>query len=578
MKIRFRYAATVRITALAMVIGLAASTAVGAQQKTDGPVRAGRDMIVAANPYAARAGLEILRAGGSAIDAAIAAQMVLNLVEPQSSGIGGGGFLLHYEAKSGEVLAYDGRETAPAAATSALFLDGDGTPLRFLDAVIGGRSVGVPGLLAMLELAHRRHGRLPWERLFEPAIALAEAGFAISPRLHELIARTPGVGAFPAARRYFLEPDFEARQVGARLFNRAFADTLRRIAKGGAAAFYRGPIAADIAAAVGGALRNPGRLTENDLTRYQARVRAPVCAPYRAWRVCGVGPPSSGGITVLQILGILEHFDLAGLAPGSAEAVHLISEASRLAYADRARYLADDDFVAVPVRGLLDRSYLAGRAARIDPGRSLGRASAGEPPANAGLRGAAGAGTEGFSTTHLSVVDGEGNAVALTSSIESAFGSRLMVRGFLLNNQLTDFSFRPSAAGAPVANRVEPGKRPRSSMAPTMVFDRHGRLVMALGSPGGSRIIAYVVQALVAALDWGLDVQRAVSLPHHANRNGATELEAGTALVGLEAALVARGHEVRKRPLNSGLHAIAVTADGLEGGADPRREGVALGD
>ncbi len=327
-----------------------------------------------------------------------------------------------------------------------------------------------------------------------------------------------------------------------------------------------------------GAAGNPGLLAPGDLAGYAARAREPVCAGYRRWRVCGMGPPSSGGVTVLQILGVLEHFDLAALAPGSAQAVHLISEASRLAFADRARFLADDDFVTVPVRGLLDRAYLARRAGLIDPGRSMGRAATGTPPSDRGFRGAPDNGAERPSTTHLSVVDGEGNAVSMTTSIESAFGSRLMVRGFMLNNQLTDFSFRPAVDGVPVANRVEAGKRPRSSMAPTLVFDHGGGLALALGSPGGSRIIGYVVQALIAVLDWGLDAQRAVSLPHHVNRNGPVDLEEGTPIVALEADLAGRGHEVVRRALTSGLHAIAVTAGGLEGGADPRREGVALGD
>jgi gamma-glutamyltranspeptidase/glutathione hydrolase len=319
-------------------------------------------------------------------------------------------------------------------------------------------------------------------------------------------------------------------------------------------------------------------MTMADLAAYKAKDRAAVCRPYRQWRVCGMGPPSSGGVTTLAILGLLEHFDLAALAPGSAEAVHLISEASRLAYADRARFLADRDFVSVPVRGLLDRGYLADRAALIDREQSMGTAEAGTPPHDDGAPRASEPGTEQFSTTHLSVIDAEGNAVSMTSSVESAFGSRLMVRGFMLNNQLTDFSFRPAVDGVPVANRVAPGKRPRSSMAPTLVFDESGRLLLAIGTPGGSRIIGYVTQALIAMLDWGLDAQQALDLPHHVNRNGPIDLESGTPLADLEAALVERGHDVRLRGLNSGLHAIVVTPDGLEGGADSRREGIAVGD
>ena len=429
-------------------------------------VRAERHMIAAANPLAARAGLDILRQGGSAVDAAIAAQLVLNLVEPQSSGIGGGGFMLTSSAADGTVRAYDGRETAPAAATPDLFLGEDGEPLGFYDAVIGGRAVGVPGLLAMLEAAHQRHGRLPWPRLFEPAISLAEQGFAISPRLHMLIGEAPGLDRYAAARGYFLTPGGAPKAIGERLVNPAFAATLRTIAAEGAGALYHGAIAADIVAAVRGAPGNPGLMTLDDLAAYEAKQGQALCRPYRRWTVCGMGPPSSGGVTSLEILGLLESFDVSALAPGSAAAVHLISEASRLAYADRARFLADSDFVAVPVRGLLDTAYLARRAALIDPARSMGEALPGAPPYDDGALGADDPGSEQASTTHLSVVDGEGNAVSMTTSIESAFGSRLMVRGFMLNNQLTDFSFRPAIDGVPVANRAEPGKRPRSSMAP----------------------------------------------------------------------------------------------------------------
>jgi gamma-glutamyltranspeptidase/glutathione hydrolase len=542
------------------------------------PARATRHMIATANPLAAEAGLAILREGGSAVDAAIAAQMVLNLVEPQSSGIGGGGFMLHFDAASGRVTAFDGRETAPAAAGDDLFMGPAGEPLKFWAAVIGGRSVGVPGLLDMLALAHRRHGRLPWARLFEPAIRLAREGFAVSPRLHELISTTRGLDTYATARGYFFSAAGEPLPVGSVLRNREFAGTLAIIAAGGVEPFYRGAIAAEIVAAVRGAAGNPGLMAPADLAGFRARALDPVCGAYRVWRVCGMGPPSSGGVTVLQILGLLEPFDLAAIEPVSPEAVHLISEASRLAYADRARYLADDAFVPVPVAGLLDRSYLRGRAAAIDRSRSMGAAAAGEPPGSAGLLGAPDAGTEQRSTTHLSVIDAEGNAVSMTTSIESAFGSRLMVRGFMLNNQLTDFSFRPEVDGVAVANRVAPGKRPRSSMAPTLAFDADGGLVLAVGSPGGSRIIAYVAQALIAMLDWGLDAQAALDLPHHVNRNGPTDLEAGTALEGLAGALAELGHETRPRVMTSGLHAIMVTPHGLEGGADPRREGVAVGD
>jgi len=542
------------------------------------PARAARYMISAANPLAAEAGREILRAGGGAIDAAIAAQMVLNLVEPQSSGVGGGAFLLHYAAATGEITAYDGRETAPKAATEDMFLAPDGAPKEFFEAAVGGLAVGVPGLIGVLELAHNDHGKLPWARLFAPAIKLAEAGFAISPRLSRLIASDRHLKTFPEAARYFYDADGAPKAVGAIVVNEPLAQTFRAIAEGGAQAFYVGALARDIAAAVRGAADNPGRLSESDLEAYEAKVRAPLCAPYRVWLICGMGPPSSGGVTTLETLGILEHFDLAALEPNSVEAVHLISEASRLAFADRNAFLADSDFVSVPVARLLDPDYLAERAGLISRDRSIGVASPGLPWEQAAARPAQEPSSGRVSTSHISVIDGEGNAVAMTSSIEDSFGSRLMVGGFLLNNQLTDFSFRPEVDGVAVANRVAPGKRPRSSMAPTLVFDGAGRLVMTLGSPGGPHIIPYVVRTLIASLDWGLDVQRAISLANHANLNGVTELEQGTELEALAPALEAKGHEVRIRPLSSGLHGIMVTGDGLLGGADPRREGVALGD
>ncbi len=557
---------------VAALVALAPSLALAGTENL-----AARHMVVAANPHAAHAGREALRRGGGAVDAAIAAQMVLNVVEPQSSGIGGGAFLLHFEASSGEVIAYDGRETAPAAARGDLFLDPAGKPLAFFKALVGGRAVGAPGLLAMLEMAHRRHGKLPWAQLFAPAIRLAEEGFAISPRLAALIARDRYLDTYAEARAFFYRPDGTPKGVGERLLNPALAATLRTIAAEGARAFYQGELAVAMVAAVRGAADNPGSLTLADLAAYRAKARPPVCAPYREWRVCGMPPPTSGGVTLLQILGALAPTALGQLAPGSAQAVHLISEASRLAYADRAQYLGDADFVRVPVAGLIDPRYLARRAALIRPDGTLGKAAAGRPPGREGRLAPSGE-RESPSTTHLSVVDDGGNAVVMTSSIENVFGSRLMVRGFMLNNQLTDFSFRPERDGVAVANRVEPGKRPRSSMAPTLVFDGDGGLVLALGSPGGSRIIAYVAQALIAVLDWGLGVRAALNLPHHVNRNGATELEKGSALEALAPALTALGHEVVVRQLNSGLHAIRVTAGGLEGAADPRREGVALGD
>ena len=541
------------------------------------PARADRAMIAAAHPAAAEVGARILEAGGYAIDAAIAAQMVLGLVEPQSSGIGGGGFLLHYDASRGTLESYDGRETAPAAAGERLFLAADGTPRPWPEAAVGGLPVGVPGVVRMLERVHRAHGRTPWAHLFEPAAMLAEQGFVVSPRLARMIETNPGLARFGGARAYFFHPDGRPRQAGEILANPAYADTMRAIAREGADALHEGPIAAEIVAAVRGDPVNPGSLALADLARYRARERPPVCLDYRRHRVCSAGPPSSGGVTMLQILGLLRDADLASLDPGSVEAVHLISEASRLAFADRNRYLADADFVPVPVEGLLDAGYLRRRAALIDPGRAMGEASPGVPPDAEDLDRANAAAPEHASTSHLSVIDSRGNAVSFTSSVERAFGSRLMAAGFILNNQLTDFSFVPEGAHGPVANRVQGGKRPRSSMTPTLIFDDAGRLVASLGSPGGSRIIGFVAQSVIALLDWGLDAQAALSLPRHVNRNGVTELEAGTALEEIAPALEALGHEVRIGPLVSGLHAVRRVGDGLEGGADPRREGVALG-
>ncbi len=535
-------------------------------------------MISAANPHAARAGYAVLKDGGSAIDAMIATQMVLNLVEPQSSGIGGGAFLLHWSAASRALESYDGRETAPAAATPALFLNADGSRMKFWDAVVGGRSVGVPGILRMLELAHERHGRLPWRRLFESAIRLAEEGFEVSPRLHMLVSQDKYLQRYAAARTYFYDAEQAAWSVGHRLVNKPFAETLRAIANGGGDAFYKGAIAADIVSTIAGASGNPGLMTSADLSGYKAKVRPAVCGGYRGYSVCGMGPPSSGGLTVAMILGLIERFDVAALGPDATEAVHLFAEAGRLAYADRNIYMADSDFVDVPSGALLGRSYLKGRSALIDSRRSMGKASPGNPDQRQSLNGSSAGSYEGYSTTHISIVDADGNAASMTSSIESAFGSRLMVRGFLLNNQLTDFSFAPEKDGKPVANRAESGKRPRSSMSPTIVLDRKGDLKMVIGSPGGSRIINYVAKTIVAALDWGRDIQAAIALPHFINRNGRTELEKGTSLENSAAALEALGHEVATRVLTSGLHGIMVTSRGLEGGADPRREGVVLGD
>lgn len=561
-----RAAAAIAFVALAGLAGCAT-------QGKDAP----RHMIAAANPHAARAGQEMLRAGGGAVDAVIAAQMVLTLVEPQSSGIGGGAFLMHYNAPQGSISAYDGRETAPKAATPGMFIKDKRKP-AFLDAVVSGRSVGVPGVLRMLEMAHGKHGKLPWARLFQPAIKLAEEGFAVSARLHQAIKTARRLKDMPAARAYFFTPPGEAHPAGTILKNPALADTLRTIARNGADAFYTGAIARDIVETTRATANFPGLLTLGDLKEYRAKKRAALCGPYRQWQVCGMPPPTSGGVAVLQILGMIEKFDLVRLGAGSAAAIHTISEASRLAYADRAQYLADSDFVKVPVAGLLERSYLARRGRLIKGTQSMGKAPPGLPRlGNAAL--APDRSLELPSTSHISVVDADGNAVSMTTSVENRFGSRLLVRGFILNNQLTDFSLIPFRGdGRPVANRIQPGKRPRSSMSPTIVVDGSGRLVMAVGSPGGSRIIGYVVKSLVGVLDWKLSMQAAIDLPNHVNRNGATDLEKGTVLESAAPGLRRLGHKVAIRRMVSGLHGVRVTSEGLQGGADKRREGVVLSD
>lgn len=539
------------------------------------PVEADHWMVTAANPLAAEAGAAALRAGGSAADAMVAVQAVLGLVEPQSSGLGGGAFLVWYDAATGELTTLDGRETAPLKATPRLFQDENGEPLGFFDAVVGGRSVGTPGTPALMEAAHRRWGRLPWAGLFDDAIGLAQDGFVISPRLAELTAfDIERLAANPDAAAYFL-PGGDSLIDGQRLSNPAYADTLRLLARDGARAFYTGPVAADIVRAVRGA-DNPGVLSHIDLAIYEVRERPPVCVPYRGYDVCGMGPPSSGALTVGLILGMLEHSDLAALGPHSAEAWRRIGDASRLAFADRDRFMADEDFVPVPTQGLTDPAYLAERATLLEGDDALPEVRPGTPEWDHTQIWADDASIEFPSTSHISIVDGQGNVLSMTTTIENAFGSRLMVRGFLLNNELTDFSFRSHENGVPIANRVEPGKRPRSSMAPTIVM-RDGHPVLAIGSPGGSRIIGYVAQALIAWIDWGMDIQRATGMGHAVNRFGTFDLEADTEAAELQAELEEMGYEVSVGDLNSGLHTIAI-GERLTGAADPRREGVALGE
>ena len=534
-------------------------------------------IIVAAHPLAVQAGLAILREGGSAADAVVAVQMVLALVEPQSSGLGGGALALSFNRANKEVLGWDGWETAPAAAGPDLFLGRDGNPMPYQEAAIGGRAVGVPGAVRMLEALHRAQGRLPWERLFAPAIQLAEGGFAVSARLSAAIsADSDRLRRQPTARSYFFLPNGAPLPPGYLLTNRPLAETLRAIATGGADALLRGAIASDIATVVRND-PNPGLITTDDLAAISARSRPAVCGPYRALAVCGVGPPSSGGIGVLQTLSILGHFNIAGLDPDGIDVAHLLIESEKLAFADRAAYVADSDFVPVPIRGLLDPAYLTGRAQRVDIDHANPAPSAGNPNfRDPGLAPSLPQPEHG--TSHIAVIDDFGNAVSMTTTLQDSFGSRLMVRGFLLNDALTDFAFMPELSGRKVANRPEGGKRPRSTMAPSIVFTPEGDLRIVAGSQGGARIIGYMAQALMRMIDFGMTPHQALAAPHIQTTNITAELEAGTGAAELADALKARGHVVAVFALESGQVAVSVTAEGMVGAADPRREGVVDGD
>lgn len=545
--------------------------------------------VAAANPLATEAGLRVLRAGGSAVDAAVAVQMVLTLVEPQSSGIGGGAFLLHADGQA--VDAFDGRETAPAAADENLFLRSDGKPMPFIDAVVGGRSVGVPGTVRMLEMAHRQHGKLPWAQLFQPAMALAEQGFPVSQRLHTLLAADKHLLKDPVAAAYFYDGNGQPWPVGHLLKNPALAQVLGGVAANGSKALLEGPVAQAMVNKVQQHPSNPGKLTLADLAGYQPVKRQALChdltaTDLRVYALCGFPPPSSGALAIGQVLGMLQHAD-AGRLPlvnglPSADWLHLYAEAARLAFADRALYVVDPAFVAAPGgqwHTLLAPDYLAQRARLIGP-RSMNTGTPGQP-APVRVSHAPMPPQPEYGTSHISIVDAQGRAVAMTTTIEDAFGSRQMVNGFLLNNELTDFSFVPrDAAGTPIANRVEPGKRPRSSMSPTLVFDKAtGKLVMSGGSPGGAAIIHYTAKLLYGTLNWGLNAQQAINLPNFGSNNGPTLLESNRFPPATVQALQARGHEVRQQDLTSGLQAIQVLpAGGYFGGADPRREGIVMGD
>ncbi|WP_318459802.1 gamma-glutamyltransferase [Photobacterium leiognathi] len=530
-------------------------------------------MIATANKYASEAGADVLSKGGSAVDAMITAQLVLGLVEPQSSGIGGGGFLVYWDNDNNQMTTFDGRETAPFAATPRLFQDNQGKPLKFYDAVVGGRSVGTPGTIKLLWRSHEQYGKLAWKSLFLPAIKLAKDGFIVSPRLAAMIEKDANnLSRYPATKAYFFDNDGNPIEAGTKLTNPAYANTLLQIADYGPKAFYQGDIARDIVATVQQAEGNPGVLNTMDLASYSVKQREPICAPYRQYKVCGMGPPSSGALTLGQILAMLNHYPLDKLGADNVESWRLIGDASRLAFADRDLYMADSDYVPMPTRGLLDPTYLAQRAALLQGKQALTKVEPGSPPWNHAQKQTSDEALELPSTTHLSIIDEEGNVVSLTSTIENSFGSRLMVRGFLLNNELTDFSFRSQIDGVPVANRIEPGKRPRSSMTPTIVM-KDNQPVLTIGSPGGSQIIGYVAKTLVAYLDWGMDLQQAINLPNMNNRFGTFELEQNTAATAWAPKLEKLGYKTQIKDLNSGIQAISIAPEQLTGAADPRREG-----
>lgn len=530
-------------------------------------------MIVTANPLATEAGYKILEKGGSAVDAAVAAQLVLGLVEPQSSGLGGGAFMLHYDAKTKELVTYDARETAPQLASPYLFQK-NGEPMEFFDAVVGGRSVGVPGTPALLKETHQIHGKLTWMELFDDAVRLSEGGFEVSPRLAKMVDDAQDrLKIFRKTAAYFL-PEGKPIQAGDKLYNLEYADTLKEFSFYGSQKFYRGVIPANIVHEVQGYEANPGGLAVNDFHQYRIKKRDPVCGPYRAYIVCSMGEPSSGGLTLLQMLGMLEKFDLPELGANNPLSWNFIAQASALAFADRNQYMADPDFVDTPGLAMIDPEYLMSRASLIKPDTPLEVIEAGTPPTISPDEYEAAPDVTRPGTSHISIIDKDGNIVSMTTTIEGAFGSHMMVNGYLLNNELTDFSFIPNGEdGKAIANSVEAGKRPRSSMSPTIVFDQVGNPVLVLGSAGGSRIIGYVLQRIIAVLDWGMPIEDAMAMPHIIARGKAIELEKDTQ----EKALKAIGHEVSVKDLNSGLTGIHLHNGTLRGAPDPRREGKALG-
>ena len=535
------------------------------------PALATGGVVSSADPRASQAGRDMLRAGGSASDAAMAMMLALTVVEPQSSGIGGGGFLVYQSATSSVAETIDGRETAPASALTTRFIGADGKPMGFFKAVPGGLSVGVPGNIALMASAHKKWGKLRWAKLFDPAIRLAENGYTVTPALSNRLNGLAGVWAdFPQAQAIYWDAG-KPKPIGAIVKNPALAAFLKRVAKGGPNAFYKGENVTAIANAVSQSKLNPATINAADLSNYRAKARATVCTTYRSYKLCGMGPPSSGATTVFQILGMLERFDMKALGKDSPEAWHLIAESMMLAYADREKYLGDADFVSVPVAGLLDKTYIASRSALISPTASLPKYEAGTPP-GAQPRTAA-VPSEVAGTTHFVAVDGQGNVASMTSTIEGPFGSQLIANGYFLNNELTDFTFAPEKNGAPVANRVQAGKRPLSSMSPTIVYDKTGKAILALGSAGGKRIIMHVTKTLIGALDFGLSAQEAIALPNIYYSGEAVLIEAGTGLSAMQADLAKLGRTVVSSDLGSKVNAVESTANGWRGAADPRSEG-----
>lgn len=549
--------------------------ATGYQQKS--AVKGNKYMVVAAHPYASWVGKKIIKEGGNAMDAAVAVQAMLTLVEPQSSGIGGGSFILYWDNKNKKLHTFDGRETAPSAASSIMFMR-DNKPIPWKEAVVGGSSVGVPGTLRSLELAHQEFGQLEWQKLFFDVATISEDGFQVSKRLEKLVALDihPGLTTFNSTKLYFY-PGGSPIKEGFKRKNTKLARVFRGVAEQGADYFYKGKVPKEIAKTVQTSSIRPGKLSVEDIENYKAVKREPICGQYKKYKICGMAPPSSGGITVFQILKMLERYQFEKYKPNQKEAIHLFTQASKLAFADRNTYIADTDFTDLPYAALINQSYLRRRTDLISANENIRFARPGPAYSEAFLK--ADSSYDLPNTSHVAIVDKEGNAVSMTSSIEFAFGSGLMVEGFLLNNQMTDFNFRPSSGTDRVLNRIEPGKRPRSSMAPTMVFDENDELMLVIGSPGGSRIINYVAQAIIGVIDWDLNVQEAINLPKFTNRNDYTALERGTNLEALADPLKQMGHsKLKVIDLNSGIHGIQIIDGKLLGGADPRREGIAVGE